>query len=158
MTVQQITRTEPEGIAPTREQLEAFQVLLARCEQIDLNTKHFLIAGEDGLNLYARQVTIPAKTYIAGAGHKHDYLVTCIGDIEVTTDTGTKRLTGHHTFVAKAGLGRCGSAHTDTIWTTYHVVTAKTICEIEDDLTEESSQLQTRNLSLGMSAPQLIEA
>ncbi len=159
--MQQLANTEQSNLtnpAPTSEQVEKFRSILAQCEQTDLRTKHFLIAGPDGLTLYARQVTIPAKTYISGASHKRDYLVTCVGDIEVTTDTGTKRLTGHHTFVAKAGLGRCGSAHADTIWTDYHVVTAKTIREIEDELTDESELLQTRNPSIGMDAPQLIEA
>ena len=159
--MQQIVENEPSNItniSALSEQVEKFRSFLSMHEQIDLRTKHFLVTGPDGLNLYAREITIPARSYLAGASHKRDYLVTCIGDIEVTTDDGIKRLTGRHTFVAKAGLGRCGSAHADTIWTTYHVVTAQTIIEIEDELTDESNLLQTRNLSLGMDEQQLIEA
>lgn len=144
--------------APTRAQVEKFQAILLQHEQTDLGTKHFLIQGPGGVHLYARQITIPARTYLTGSASKFDHMVTCMGDIEVTTDTGVRRLTGCHSFVGKAGHKRAGNAHAETIWTNYYVVTKDTIEEIEEEIAEEASLLQTRNLQLGMATPQLIEA
>lgn len=144
--------------APTREQVERFQAILAQAEQTDLRTRHFLVLGPGGLHLYARQITIPARTYLSGAAHKRAHLVSCSGDIEVTTDDGVKRLTGCHTFIGQPGHKRAGSAHVETVWTTYHVVTADTIEEIENEISEEAHLLQTRNLALGMESPALVEA
>jgi len=108
-------------------------------EQTDLQTKHCLSGG-----VYARTIFIPAGTILTGATHKKDHINIVHGDISVTTDTGLERITGYHVLPTKAGSKRAGFAHADTYWTTVCETKNTEIEEIEDELVEESSQLQTR--------------
>lgn len=117
---------------------------LATVPQVDLKTEHTLVDG-----VYTRTIVVPAGVTLTGAVHKADYTVVMHGDITVTTDDGPKRLTGHHTFLARAGSKRAGRAHADTWWTTIHRTDKTTLAEIEDELAEESDRLQTRNPAIG---------
>jgi hypothetical protein len=96
------------------------------------------------VTLYGRQITIPVDTVLTGAPHKGEHLVTVCGDIAVSTDDGVQRFTGQGTFKASAGCKRIGVTFADTTWTTFHVVTAETIEDIERELTDEFEMLQTR--------------
>jgi len=107
--------------------------------QVDLETQHCLSGG-----MYARTITIKAGTVLTGATHKTDHVNIVHGDISVTTDAGVKRLTGYHVLPTKAGSKRAGYAHADTMWTTICKTDLVCIEDIEDDLVEESANLQTR--------------
>ena len=131
-------------LAQPNEQVSRLEALLLQCEQTDLGTRHFLVKTPFGLTLYGREITVPAGTVITGAAHRAEHLVTVSGDITVSTDDGTKRLTGQHTFTAIAGRKRAGVTHADTVWTTFHVVRADTIDAIEVELTDEFAMLQTK--------------
>lgn len=107
--------------------------------QVDLETQHCLSGG-----MYARTITIKAGTVLTGATHKTDHVNIVHGDISVTTDAGVKRLTGYHVLPTKAGSKRAGYAHADTMWTTICKTELVCIEDIEDELVEESANLQTR--------------
>lgn len=122
---------------PSREQIERFEQMLLQCEQVETPTTHFFSPG-----LYARQMFIPAGTLLTGAVHKVEHLAIFVGDITVWTDGGMKRLTGHNTFVSKAGAKRVGYAHADT-WCTGFFPTDKTdVAELERELVENPHLLQ----------------
>jgi len=96
--------------------------------------------------MYARTITIPAGVVLVGAAHKTDHLCVMAGDIEVLTDDGLKRLTGHHVLETRAGMKRAGHALAETRWTTICRTSAATVDEAENDLVDEPERLQTRTL------------
>lgn len=120
------------------------EAYLLTLPQVDLQTKHSISGG-----MYARTIFIPAGTTMTGATHKTDHLDVMQGDVMFTLGDGeTKRLTGHHVLVTKAGAKRIGHAHTDTIWTTICRTDLTDIQEIESELVVEAEQLQTRQFAL----------
>lgn len=117
---------------------------LLKLPQSDLETQHCLSGG-----MYARTIMIKAGDAITGATHKTDHVNIVCGDISVTTDEGVKRFTGYHVLPTKAGSKRAGYAHTDTMWTTVCKTDLVCIEDIEDELVEESANLQTRLNAIG---------
>lgn len=116
-------------------ELEAFMLQLP---QVDLETSH-LVHGR----MYARTILIPAGTVLTGAETKCDNICVVVGDITVTTDDGTVRLTGHHVIPARAGFKRAGMAHADTMWTTFMQTDEVEVEAIERQMTDEAEMLQT---------------
>jgi len=129
--------------ACTNEAMAELERHVLTAPQIDLRTEHALMGG-----VYARTITIPAGTVLTGATHKKDHMNVVCGDITVTTDSGPVRLTGYHVIPTKAGSKRAGYAHSDTTWTTLCHTELTDIEAIEDELVEESSRLQTRQVAL----------
>lgn len=128
---------------PTQEQVKRLEGFLLQCPQTDLGTQHHILKTPLG-TLYARQITAPAGVIITGAACGVDHLVTVQGDITVSTDEGMTRLTGQHTFTARAGRKRVGMTHAETTWTTFQIVKGDTLEQIEDEITDEADMLLTR--------------
>ena len=130
------------GMPPVEDvrRLEAFILTLP---QIDLQTKH-IVYGK----VSARYGLIPAGCALTGALTKIDNICVLIGDITVTTEDGVRRLTGFHVLPAKAGAKRAGIAHEDTWWVTLHHTELTDISAIEDEMTDESAMLLTRQLEI----------
>jgi hypothetical protein len=127
---------------PTQEQIKALEVQLGELPQIDLNTTHSLMNG-----MYVRSIFIPKGCALVGAQHKTDHINIVSGDIMVTTDEGTKRLTGYNVITTKAGLQRAGVALEDTYWSTITRTAFDSLdrlADIEDELTPDADRLQTR--------------
>lgn len=139
------TQPAPSGLfnARTNDAVAALERLVFEAPQVDLRTEHALMGG-----VYARTITIPAGTVLTGALHKKDHINIVEGDITVTTDDGPLRLTGYHVIAVKAGSKRAGFAHSDTKWTTVCHTELTDIEAIEDEMTDESARLQTRQLAL----------
>lgn len=129
--------------SPTREQIERLELELLKHEQVPIATTHAL-AGP----VYARTILIPAGTLLTGLVHRADHVNIAVGDITVMTDTGMRRLTGHHVLPTKAGAKRAGYAHADTFWTTVSYTTQTELAAIEDELVEDAARLQTRDQAL----------
>lgn len=120
--------------------------------QVHLQTEHLVHGG-----MYCRSGMIPAGTLLTGALTRHDNVCLVVGDITVTTDEGVRRLTGTHILAAKAGAKRAGIAHADTWWVTIHATPLTDVREIEDDMTPESAQLQTRRDGIEFVQPAQLE-
>lgn len=127
----------------TARSIDALERAILAQPQTDLCTEQHL-SGK----VYARTIHIPAGTVLTGATHKQDHVNIVVGDITVTTDAGTVRLTGHHVLPTKAGSRRAGVAHSDTVWTTLCHTELTDFDAIEDALVEESARLQTRLTAL----------
>jgi hypothetical protein len=121
------------------EEAKAFEQALKTLEQINLPTHH-LIHGK----MYARTIFVPAGTALTGVLTKLDNICIVIGDISVTTDDGVVRLTGYNIIPATKGYKRVGYAHADTYWTTLIPTENTTVEEIENEMSEESHLLQSR--------------
>lgn len=126
-----------------RRSVDELEAAVLSAPQVDLRTEHVLSGG-----VYARTIHIPAGTVLTGATHKKDHVNVVFGDITVTTDEGTRRITGYHVLPTKAGSKRAGFAHADTVWTTICETALTDIEAIEDELVEESTRLQTRQAAL----------
>lgn len=143
----EITPQEPAEcgffFARTNDAVTALEREVLALPQTDLRTEHALMG-----KVYARTITVPAGTVLTGALHKKDHINIVEGDITVTTDEGPRRITGYHVFTVKAGSKRAGFAHSDTKWTTVCHTELTDIEAIEDEMTDDSARLQTRQLAL----------
>jgi hypothetical protein len=87
--------------------------------EVDCKLQHVFAPGA-----YARTIFIPAGTYIGGKIHKHQHLnILSQGTVDVLTEEGgVERLVGPLTMVSPPGTKRGVYAHTETVWTTVHVL------------------------------------
>lgn len=136
--------TTPTGPADYRALVERLERMSLALPQTAIPTEHVLNGG-----MYARTITIPAGVLLTGAAHKTDHINVCMGDIEVLTDDGPKRLTGLHVLATKAGMKRAGYTHGPTRWTTICRTAQTTVQAAEDELVEQPERLQTRNPLIG---------
>lgn len=127
------------SIPPQLEAVRRLEEELYKLPQIDLHTMHQVFGG-----MCARTIFIPRGTALTGALTKRDNLCIVHGEILVTTDEGTVHLAGFNVLPAKAGAKRAGFALSDTIWTTIWTTELQDISAIEDEMTDESTMLQTR--------------
>lgn len=70
--------------------------------------------------VYVRELHIPAGTVLVGKIHRFDCVNIVLGDIEVATEDGARRISGFNVFTSPAGVKRAGRAFSDTIWITVH--------------------------------------
>jgi hypothetical protein len=88
----------------------------------------------------------PGRHVLTGCQTNLDNVCIVLGDITVTTDDGPARLTGFHMLPANRGTKRVGHAHADTWWVTVHHTTLTDQRDIEDEMTDESAELNSRRL------------
>ena len=132
------------GVAPSQDEIRYFQSELLKLPQVEIETTNLIHAG-----MYARTIMIPAGVVLVGAIMNKDSVCISSGDITVTTDDGSVRLTGYHVIPALGGKKRVGLAHQDTYWTSVFKSNASTVDEAEIEMTIEHEKLQTRrNLEL----------
>lgn len=118
--------------APTRDQIEALEREIEKLPQADCPVWHYFAPG-----LYARRMLIRKGITLTGAVHKTEHLCIVSGDIEVTTDGGTRRVAGPHEILSSMpGAKRAGYAHEDTFWTTVHATTETNLDKLVTELTE----------------------
>ena len=125
------------------DRIDDLERLILEAPQVDLRTENVLNG-----KMLARTVYIPEGTVVTGATHKTDHISVVVGDVTVSTDEGTKRITGHCVFASKAGIRRAVVAHSFTVWTTICRTEKTDVQEAEDELVVESARLQTRCLEL----------
>ncbi len=70
--------------------------------------------------IYARELFIPKGTVLTGRMYLIDHIDFMVfGDMTVTSDDGSKRISGYNILPGKAGKKRAGYAHEDTLWVTF---------------------------------------
>jgi len=116
---------------------------IAHLPQIDMQSQT-LVHGR----MAARAIFIPAGSLVTGVQTNRDNISIVVGDITVTTEAGPVRLTGFNIIPAGAGFKRAVIAHADTWWATVHHTDLTDISAIEEEMTDEPENLQTRRLAL----------
>jgi hypothetical protein len=118
---------------PSRETIQGFESLLRDLPQTDCPLKHTFAPG-----MYAREIFLPADTFIVGKIHKHAHLnIVTRGRCTVVTEYGRLDIdasAGPVTFTSDAGAKRALYVHEDTVWTTIHAVQSTDLAEIERDI------------------------
>lgn len=137
---------------PDVAQVRELERFILQFPQTDFGTTN-VIHGD----MCARTIFIPKGTILTGALTNVRNIMIASGDITVTTDEGTKRLTGFHVVPASAGFKRAGIAHADTYVTMVWPTKLTKIEDIEDELTDESDMLQTRRPGIVYDKPKGIE-
>lgn len=125
--------TALDEIGPSRETILAFQDHLAQYEQRECPLKHTFAPG-----MYAREIFLPADTFIVGKIHKHAHLnIVTKGRCTVVTEFGCKEIDATHdpvTFTSDAGAKRALYVHEDAIWTTIHLTDSTDLAVIEREI------------------------
>lgn len=142
----------PISLMASPEAVRELERHMMQLPQVDLSTSSVVHGG-----MCARTILIPAGTVLTGALTNCDNICVMHGDISVTTDEGTLRLTGFHVLPANAGAKRAGWAHEDTYWTTVWPTELTSITDIEDEMTDESELLQTRRDGIVYERPAALE-
>lgn len=117
-----------------RQKVESLQQELMKLPQYQPQTKHFFHGG-----MYCREVYRHAGVLVVGKVHKkeHFYLIV-YGTVQITDGEGNvQKVTGPHLFLSKPGTKRAVYALTDTLAMTFHVTSAETVEEAEEQLVEE---------------------
>ncbi len=143
---------------PTREQIEHLEselfALVKRDGEVVIIPEHHHANG-----LYCRSVMIPAGTVLTGAAHREEHLNVCVGDIDVWTEDGMRRLTGINVLPSHPGCKRAGFAHADTWWMTIHanpdnVTSEEALAEL---FLEDASKLSTRRVPFNAQPEELAQ-
>jgi hypothetical protein len=122
-----------ERLPATREAILRLQEELAKFEQLDLPLKHIFAPGA-----YAREIFLPKGCIVVGKIHKHAHLnIVSRGHVTVVTEFGPREIDAREspvTFTSDAGSKRALYCHTDTVWTTIHLVQSTDLAEIEREI------------------------
>jgi hypothetical protein len=120
-------------------------------EQIARLKDYFLLIGQpldlpvhesivDGM--YMRRLTIPAGALVVGKIHrKACFNIVAAGEITVLTEFGCRRTVAGETAVSLPGTQKVGLAHTDTVFVNVFRTDAKSVAEVEDELTCERLEM-----------------
>jgi hypothetical protein len=118
---------------PARETIQGFERALRELPQTDCPLKHTFAPG-----MYAREILLPAGTFIVGKIHKHAHLnIVTRGRCIVVTEFGKREIDateGPITFTSDAGTKRALYVQEETVWTTIHAVHSTDLAEIEREI------------------------
>lgn len=119
--------------------VRALEVEIERAPQVQIRIDHWLHAG-----VYARTAYVPAGVVMTGAEIKCETLLMIQGDVSIFRGTDTVRLSGFNTLQAEAGRKTAFLAHMDTMITMIFATNAATLEDAENEFTDESHRLQSR--------------
>lgn len=137
---------------PDPDAVRAIEALMLQLPQIDLHTTQAAHGG-----ICSRAILIPAGVALTGAQTNLDNLCAVLGDIEVTTDQGPRRLTGFHLLPANKGAKRMGRTLAPTLWITMWRTDQTDPVAIENEMTNEAEGLQTRRPGIEYAALSALE-
>lgn len=121
------------NLGPSRECILKVEQHLKQFEQVECPLKHTFAPG-----MYAREILLPADTFIVGKIHKHAHLnIVTRGKCVVATEYGMHEIdatNGPVTFTSEAGAKRALYVQEETVWTTIHTVHSTDLAEIEREI------------------------
>lgn len=96
-----------------------------RSVEEECTLKHFFAPSDPALGnlfMYARQIFLPANSFVFGKIHKHPCLNFVMrGRVVVATEWGNQEIVAPCTFVSEPGAKRALWVKEDTIWATVHL-------------------------------------
>lgn len=110
-----------------RDKVFAAEAVMKQLPQREIKTIHHF-----SNRVYAREIHIPADTYVIGEIHKFEnFNILSKGRITVLTEEGMKTVEAPFAVVSPPGTKRAAYAHTDCVWTTIHGTDLKNVDEIK---------------------------
>ena len=102
-------------VVPMRERVARLDRIAINALQTECPVRHYFAPG-----LYAREMTIPADTYVSGAVHKTENLIVVSrGRLRIVTDEGTRDVAAGDTFTCRAGMKNAVVTLEDSRWTNF---------------------------------------
>jgi hypothetical protein len=121
------------------EKVRGLEKHLLNFPQVEIPTEHVIHAG-----LYARTIRIPAGVAATGVLIKTATVLIISGDCTLYVGGGNRRLQGYHVVPAGAGRKQACLAHADTFVTMLFPTDATTVADAEEQFTDETDFLQSR--------------
>lgn len=116
--------------APTREQINRLQSVMAEMPQAEIPVEHTF-----GPGFYARTIRIPAGATLVGKVHATEHLfIVSSGELAIATEDGTQVVRAPFQTVCRPGLKRVGQALTDVVCTNIHITTETDLVKLEAEL------------------------
>lgn len=128
---------------PSIESVRELESAMEKLPQVDMQSQT-LVHGR----MAARAIVIPAGSLVTGVLTNRDNISVLFGDATVTTEAGPVRLTGCNILPAVSGFKRAVMAHADTWWITFHHTDLTDLTDIENEMTDEPENLQTRRFAV----------
>lgn len=128
---------------PSIQSVRELEAEMEKMPQVDMQSQT-LVHGK----MAARAIVIPAGSLVTGVLTNLDNISVLFGDATVTTEAGPVRLTGCNILPASAGFKRAVLAHADTWWVTIHHTELTDVEDIENEMTSEPENLQTRRFAV----------
>ena len=104
--------------------------------QVAIATDHVFHAG-----LYLRTIVMPARLALTGALIKKASTLILSGDADIYLDGEARRFRGYHILTASAGRKQAFFTHRKTTLTMICATTARTVEDVERELTDEVETL-----------------
>ncbi|MEE8208688.1 MAG: hypothetical protein V3T88_07045 [Nitrosomonadaceae bacterium] len=103
--------------------------------EMDSTLDQFPLTHHFAPHVYGREMFLPAGHTIIGKIHKHAHLnIISKGKVKVSTEDGSKEITGPCVFTSYAGTKRAVHVLEDTVWITIHVTDKTDLGEIEEEI------------------------
>lgn len=122
------------------EKVRELERVMLTMPQVDLPTTQVLHAG-----MYARNMFVATGVTVTGAFMKCPTMLIISGHMLVYIGSETVEFKGYHIIPAGANRKQAGYAVTDTNVTMLFPTKAKTIEEAEEEFTDETNKLMSRN-------------
>ena len=119
--------------------VQRIEDLMLTCPQIDMPTVHSLHA-----EVYTRTIKVPAEGVITGALIQIPTTLIVSGKCTVIIGDRSYLIEGYHVFAASANRKQVFMAHEDTYITMMFKTDAITIEQAEEEFTEDSDRLMSR--------------
>ena len=116
------------------------EAIILTMPQVEIPTQQLLHAG-----MYARTMFVPAGTTVTGAFMTCPTILIISGNFKVYIGSETLSLSGYNIIPAKANRKQAGYAISDTFVTMLFPTNAKTIEQAEEEFTNETDKLMSRN-------------
>ena len=116
------------------------ETALLQLPQVIIPTHHVLHAG-----MYSRTIMVPAGVTITGSLMKIPTMLILSGDFVIYIEDKPMELHGYNVFTGNANRKQAGFAITDTYVTMIFPTKAKNVEEAEEEFTDETYLLFSRN-------------
>lgn len=143
--VSEITAPTPSELAKADEVVNRLEKQIAQLPPVEMPVVHRFTHGPDGkVNLYTRQIFMPAGTILTSKIHKteHQYIVSQGSAAVRDNDGAWTMINAPYHGITQPGTRRALFIVADCIWTTMHVVDTDNLEEIEKKLIEPFNSLE----------------
>jgi hypothetical protein len=118
-----------------RERVLTVERMLQKAPQVECPVRHYFIPG-----MYAREITIPAKTIITGAVHKQESIVVLsAGRMRLATEDGELEIRAPFTMTVMPGAKNLAVALEDCVWTNFFATDETDLDKLAELLTESKA-------------------